>query len=267
MRSLVQLAALCTISLLSIDPVLANSEGADRESRGLGPTPDNYVGGRGLITQEGPTGMFLNPTSGTLRQGSLVTQYCVWFTAVANNHRTTHGVLATYGVTDWLETGAYGQFIDGLGTAVGNDYVDAAQASVRIRLLRDKGGVPELSVGAFTQHGNDIQRKDTIYVAASKFIPLGDPTIIRGIRLHAGFRQLWQRGDEGSIFYGGAEIGLGYDLYLVGEVSTRDNFYTEMPWSAGLQYRRPDGFGLSFAVTQTGFASELASYVGIGVNF
>ena len=39
----------------------ANNEGA-------------YSGGRGLITASGPTGMFLNPTSGTLTKGAISAQ-------------------------------------------------------------------------------------------------------------------------------------------------------------------------------------------------
>src|SRR5688572_26767682 len=38
---------------------------------------EGYEGGRGLITLEGISGMFLNPTSGTLPARSLTAQYCV----------------------------------------------------------------------------------------------------------------------------------------------------------------------------------------------
>src|SRR5436190_9287142 len=77
-------------------------------ARSAGPV---YRGGRGLITLDGMTGMFLNPTSGTLNQGQLTIQYCVFF----NDYSTDvigHGLLVDYGITDWFNIGVFGTAAD-----------------------------------------------------------------------------------------------------------------------------------------------------------
>jgi hypothetical protein len=235
-----------------------------------------YVGGRGLLTVEGPTGMFLNPTSGTAPAGKFDPQACVLFFDVNGDHATGYGLLLTYGVTDWFEIGTYGLLVDGLNPAVtGEETLLAGQINARVRLLRDEGGLPEVSVGGMIQEGHDPLRRHTLYIAASKGFDFGTHGLFQGARVHAGFRQFWQDPDvheeeEGSIFYIGAELKLPANWYLVGEVSTKDDVYEHTPYAVGLQYRGSVGgllSGLTIAVMQPGNSDDPAFYFGIGVTF
>src|SRR5438128_9036624 len=64
---------------------------------------------RGLITLEGPSGMFINPTSATLPQGTFILNYCVFVPTLPQGIGLVgHGVLLSYGVRDWLEVGFTG---------------------------------------------------------------------------------------------------------------------------------------------------------------
>ena len=72
---------------------------------------DEYEGGRGLITLDGPSGLFINPTSGTLPDRAFTVQYCVFFP----ENRTDvfgNGLLAAYGVTDEFEFGGIATILD-----------------------------------------------------------------------------------------------------------------------------------------------------------
>lgn len=61
----------------------------------------NIIGGHGNITVEGPTGLFLNPTSGILAEGELIIQYCAAILEDAeNNNFIGHNAILSYGVTD-----------------------------------------------------------------------------------------------------------------------------------------------------------------------
>src|SRR5688572_23844625 len=75
------------------------------------PEEEPYRASRGLITLEGPSGMFINPTSATLPQGKFTIQYCLFFPN-RDTDIVGHGTLISYGVTDWLEVGAVGNLID-----------------------------------------------------------------------------------------------------------------------------------------------------------
>src|ERR1700730_3288869 len=57
---------------------------------------------RGLVTSEGPSGMFLNPTSATLPQGAIDFGYCFILTA-QDTDVLGHSFFLSYGVRDWLE--------------------------------------------------------------------------------------------------------------------------------------------------------------------
>src|SRR5436309_3192469 len=68
---------------------------------------------RGLITLEGPSGMFINPTSATLPKGTFVLNYCVFVPTLPQGIGLVgHGVLLSYGVRDWLEVGFTGDLLD-----------------------------------------------------------------------------------------------------------------------------------------------------------
>lgn len=247
-------------------PTMSYSSGA---ASGQGST---YVGGRGLITAEGPTGMFLNPTSGTAAKGQLTAQVCALIFEAGGDTRVGYGFLATYGFTDWFEAGVFGLLVDDIEPTPTDDFrIGAGQVNFRLRLMRDEGAMPEISVGGMAQEGNDLLARNTIFIAASKGFSFGQDNFIRGVRFHLGFRQFWQDSDvneaNGSIGYVGGELELPLDLYLVGEVSNKDDVFTRRPYSVGVQWRDPRGYGFSLALTQPGNADHAAVYAGIGVNF
>lgn len=226
-----------------------------------------YTGGRGLITFEGAAGMFINPTSGTLPKGQLTPQYCI---LVFEQHDTTvvwHQAMVAFGVTDWLEVGAIGVIED----FDSDQSVAAGGPLLRVRLLQDQAWQPELSVGGILREGDEHLTRRTIFAAASKRFPIDPQGIVRAVRLHAGVRQYWQDPDvnkgSAALGYFGVELELPRGIFLVGEVSTKNDAIEHIPFAVGVQVRRPDGFGFTLAVMQTGNQDGVGAYVGIGISF
>lgn len=230
--------------------------------------PSGYLGGLGLITLEGPTGMFLNPTSGIMPAGALTLQSCMTFKDNNGEHIEGNGVLLVYGLTNWLEVGTFGLFVHDLPEAVlGTSHLEAGQINARARLMRDEGGMPEVSIGGLVQRGDNALEHESIYVAASKGYSFGEAGFVNGVRLHTGFRQTWQElGDDISTGFFGLELALPRNLFIVGEINTRDDSDIETPYSVGMQYRG-NGFGMSLALVQAGGDSDPSAYVGIGVSY
>lgn len=228
------------------------------------PDAPAYVGGRGLITDELVTGMFLNPTSGTLAKYEATLQYCALIFKVGHDTAVGHGAIAGFGVTDWIEIGAGGLFVDVPG---GGDNPHVAGPYGRIRVLKDESWWPELSVGGIVLLGDEALEKQTVFIAASKGIRF-DTRFIRGARAHVGFRQAWvEVGEDGSFGFVGGELELPRHIFLVAEVSNESGAADRIPWAAGVQVRHPDGFGFTLAAVQTGTLKNLAVYVGVGINF
>src|SRR3546814_811364 len=141
MRSLVSTFTVLTVILAT------GAEAADFLSRDSADRDAGYSGGRGLITYFGQTGLFLNPTSGTAYAGDLSLQSCALIFDAAGETVVSHAVLATYGVTDWLEVGLLGLGVYGTPDVSpgstrftgAHDTMGAAQGNVRVRLLKDEG--------------------------------------------------------------------------------------------------------------------------------
>jgi hypothetical protein len=229
-----------------------------------------YVGGRGHITTEGPTGMFLNPTSGTLAEGGIAAQYCLAFLrAPGGQTNIAHGFMVSYGVKDWLEVGAVGLLVN----LDDDDHnIGVAGPFFRIRLVKDdpESWVPEFSVGAVGRFGYRALESQSIFLAASKGFPLDVDGFFRSFRLHAGFRQRWQDSSFGeanaSIVYVGGEIEFPHNIFFVSEISTKDDLYVRTPFSFGVQFRHPK-IALSLAGIQTGFEEQVSLYAGIGIDY
>lgn len=236
-------------------------------SQSSSPASD-YVGGRGLLTALGPTGLFQNPTSGIVPKYAFSVQSCMSFKENNGDHFQTNGVLVTYGVTDWLEVGGFGLYVHGYDPAVyGDDHFEMGQVNARARLVRDEGGLPEITIGGIVGFGDDRPAQDSLYVSASKGFALSDGDIMRSVRVHAGLRETWRHlGDDYFTGFAGLELEVFRNLFLIGEVNFRDDSFNHTPWSAGLQYRSGD-FGLSFALFQDPFNSDKTTWVGIGVSY
>lgn len=233
----------------------------------------DYEGGRGLLTVQRPSGLVINPTSGTLPEGAFTAQYCFF---LPNNNRSvymTHGAMAAYGVKDWLEVGA-------IFTARDNGYAQDQYSGgplVRIRLLKDEGLVPQLSIGGYSTLG-DLENYNA-FLALYKRVVVDPQGVLRSVGFHAGIRETWiYRGaisartgtyakdvSDTPVGYSGIEFELPYRLYLVGEISTtdKDSGGNAMPYGFGVQWRA-GGVNVSASFANPGNLNQPSFFFGIG---
>jgi hypothetical protein len=228
---------------------------------------EEYVGGRGLLTIEGPTGLFINPTSGTMPAGAFTAQYCFFLPNwSASDPLMAHGALLSFGVTDWLEIGGLLSYID---LDHGDDLFSGGPM-VRIRLLKQDSVLPELSVGGYAFFGDE--ERYTPFVALFKSFDIDRTGFLRSVGFHLGIRDRFiEKGPDPSdtpVGYFGAELELPFRLYLVGEVSTRDeDLGDDVPYSFGIQWRL-GGINISVACLDNGFSfvDEPSLFFGIGTQ-
>lgn len=225
---------------------------------GMG-TPDGYEAGRGLITLEGPSGMFINPTSATLPAGTFTAQYCIFFPD-RSDRVLGHGALAAYGVTDWLEIGALGLYVN---NRLGGEDVDNYGPFARIRLTTNDGWMPQIGVGGYARFGK--AENFSAFAAAYWRIPINEDGFIKSVGIHAGARENWGEGGDPERFhaYAGVEVQLPLRLYLVSEITSKDGDL-KTPYSFGVQWRA-GGINISVAGIQNGgLPNGPAFYFGIG---
>ncbi len=230
---------------------------------------------RGLITLEGPSGMFINPTSATLPQNEFILNYCVLFFDT-DTDVVGHGILLSYGVRDWLEIGFVGNLLDvnSPGPPSREDTFVVGGPMARIRLLRDREWWPELSVGGYVKWGSPgggggpALNSANAFVAISKTIPIDEKGFLKTVTFQGGFREAWL--DEPAPVsnvnrvYGGLEVQLPWRLFLIGEVTQRNDKVDlrEIPYAAGIQWRGRH-FGCSLAALQNGGESRPGIYFGV----
>ena len=230
--------------------------------------PPVYVGGLGNVTSFGLTGLFQNPTSGILPEGALLLQDCFGLNESGGDHFQSNGLLLSYGVNDWLEVGGFFASAFGLNPAtVGDSDFYAGQVQARVRVLRDEGILPEVSVAGVAGFGDDLISKHSMLLMASKGVDLSGGDFMRSARLHGGVRHDWTGvGNEITTAFVGLEVEAFRNIFLIGDVNTKDDSYIKTPWSAGVQYRN-NGFGLSLAVVQDGTRTGETYFIGIGVSY
>jgi len=223
--------------------------------------------GHGNITLEGPTGMFLNPTSGIARSKELIVQYCAAILEAGNDNIIGHNAIVSYGFMDRFELGMVGQILD-LDNAGDDTTRSGGGPYARLKILREERLLPEFTVGGILILGDDAVEKDTIFFAASKGLGLRRKGLPFDFRMHAGVRK-WrvQVGEDSEVAFFGGEIALPKNIYIVSEVSTEPDGATKTPYSIGMQFRHPEGYGFSLAAIQPGTQDELGIFIGIGVNF
>ena len=225
---------------------------------------------RGLITLEGPSGMFINPTSATLPQNEFILNYCVLFFDT-DTDVVGHGILLSYGVRDWLEIGFVGNLLDinSPGPPSSEDTFVVGGPMARIRLLRDREWWPELSVGGYVKWGSPAFDNANAFVAISKTIPIDEKGFLKTVTFQGGFREAWFD-DSAAVsnanrVYGGLEVQLPWRLFLIGEVTQRAPVAQrprEIPYAAGIQWRGRN-FGCSLAALQDGTQSRPGIYFGV----
>jgi hypothetical protein len=256
------------IGALSLSRGFAGSE-ATYESGGepIVEIPVTARESRGLVTAEGPSGMFLNPTSATLPQGRFAFAWC----SVLTNRDTDileHHMFFSYGVRDWLELGFVGDLanVDTDGGPLPRGDYGAGGPMARIRLLRDRESWPEISIGGYSKWGTDTLDSSNAFVALSKTVPIDEKGFLKTVTFQGGFRESWLEAPDRNTnrFYGGLEVQLPHNFYLIGEVtqfSKREDRST--PWAAGIQWRGKL-FGLSAAIARSGSDDRPSIYLGIG---
>jgi hypothetical protein len=225
------------------------------------PVEPPYEAGRGLLTLQGPSGMFINPTSATLPQGKFTLQYCNYYPE-NNTEIVSHGFMAAYGVTDWLEVGGTAGVAN---VPKGRDLASGGPL-VRIRLLRDQEWWPQLSIGYYGRYGVRASDYSAIFIAAYKRLPFDEDGFfgLRANWFHGGFRE---REDHTVNFYAGAELQLPWRVYLVGEIGTRgytpegDDDHT--PFAFGAQWRL-GMVNITFAGIQPGNLNDVSLFYGVG---
>jgi len=276
--SLIGVSAALADPKVMIDPKDANLE--KEESVVEVPTARES---RGLITLEGPSGMFIDPTSATLPQGTFVLNYCVFVPTLPEGVGLVgHGILLSYGVRDWLEIGFIGDLLDLSTPGAENTYVIGGPEA-RIRLLRDRTDKwwPEISIGAYfhlgTPHLSPLSTLNgyNAFLALSKTIPICEHGFLKTITFQGGFRTQFLTTDlvEESTSergYGGIEVQLPWNFYVIGEIVSRDDELdntisgkNRFPWAAGLQWRSR-WFGCTIAALQNGGEDHPGFYFGVG---
>ena len=224
----------------------------------------------GNVTAQGPTGLFINPTSSTLKKNELLVQYCAAVLESDNEDNIIeHNAIASYGITEWFELGVFGQAMD-RDRAGEDNTLSGTGPFARLRMLREETIRPEISIGGISLNGGADPEitKHTVFVAASKRSGLKDRGYPVDVRLHTGVRTFWKdNGDNDEVVYFGGELELPRHMYVVSEVSTEAESDSHIPFSIGLQVRHPDGVGLSLATFQPGNQDELVIFVGIGINY
>ena len=213
----------------------------------------------GIVTTEGAPGLFINPTSGTLAKGQVLSQFCVYTFELGGTTLSAWNAIGAYGITDWLEVG-------GLLVDVRNDGRDFVGGPWVVARVLEERAWPELSVGAIFREGEDSLRRRTVFAVASKGFALGGDVSLRPL---AGVRQLWETNDfDDTLFYAGAELGLPAHLYVVGEVTSEPEGVDELPFSVGLQLRHPAGAAFSLGYVRAfGVEDDPGLFVGIGINW
>ncbi|HZJ14718.1 MAG TPA: hypothetical protein VFD27_06700 [Chthoniobacteraceae bacterium] len=247
--------------------VSASAGTALSEKQAAVPEPP-YEAGRGLITLQGPSGMFINPTSATLPKGAFTAQYCNFYPK-DSGAVVGHGWLASYGVTDWLEIGGIANLVD-LNEPVDTE-LGIGGPMIRVRLLRDQEWWPQLSIGAYGKYGTHALNQTTVFLAAYKRIPIDENGFFKSFGIHAGIRESWFDDDgvkdDSFNAYCGGELQLPYRVYLIGEVGTEGNTFggrdKRLPYAFGTQWRL-GGVNVTFAGIQSGTQTSIGYYWGVG---
>ncbi len=257
---------------------------------------EEYHASRGLQTYQGPTGMFLNPTSATLPKGGYTFQYCLFFPN-SDTDIVFHGVLASYGITDWLELGVVSALVDVnddlfpdegairkatlRGVPISADKAGrdtelaVAGPMVRVRLLRDREWWPEVSIGGYMNWGTPAFNGGVAFVSASKGFQIDPKGFFKSVTLQSGFRETWFEHDQGrgavrdsAVPYGGLELELPYKIYVIGEINRRNkDIDRRTPFAYGLQCRLPKVQLTLAAIQDGGQHDRIGIYSGIGISF
>ena len=255
-KSLLAISLISAMKIMAGETMTVSGETAAAETA----APAPYEANRGLLTLEGPTGLFINPTSATLPKGAFTAQYCFFLPDHDFKGTIGHGFLLSYGVTDWLEFGGIGSIVQ--DTPQGT--IGAGGPAIRLRLLKHKGFIPQFSVGAYGKIGEYVLEQASIYAVFTERFEVNLGPIV-SVALDAGMRQTWRNTNDSIRGYFGLEVQLPARIYVIGEVATNSSEDEVVPWAAGLQWRA-GGVNVSAAALEPGDGDDVGFYFGIGTQ-
>ena len=222
---------------------------------------------RGLVTSEGPSGMFINPTTATLTQGTWAFGYCSVLTNQDTDILGNH-MFISYGAR--LARARCGR------SHAQRDHRRPGATQGRLRHRRTDGPSPlaprrrQLARNKYRRLCDDGDRRvgfqERLPRWVSKTVPIDEKGFVKTVTFQGGFRESWIEAPDRNTnrFYGGVEVQLPHNIYLIGEVtqfSHRKDEFT--PWAAGIQWRGRR-FGLTAAIVQSGDDDPPSIYLGIG---
>jgi len=224
----------------------------------------------GLITKEGPTGMFLNPTAEVSPPHTINAQTC-WL------HQNQ-----MEGVSDWnivmvahtLPTATELGLLVRLVTPQGNSTESAVGGFLRQLVWPEARWLPitpAFAVGATVFH-NEISTpglnvRGTAFAALSK--TLTPPGFLVPVRAHLGgrFVNFSNPTDANDVTgYLGIEANVMTNLRLIGEVNIQTKVDTRTPFAVGLQFSLAK-LGISASAINTGRSNTPGLFFGIGFPF
>lgn len=239
-------------------------EPVQMSAKGVAPAVEaaEYEANRGLLTLEGPSGMFINPTSATLPEGAFTAQYCFLLPDFDFDDTIGHGAMLAYGLKEWLEVGALASFLQD-APGGGTDF--AAGPLARVRLLKHDGWIPQVSVGGYGKIGAETLEQASAFAALTeRFEVQAGP--VESVAFHAGVRETWRDADDSFRGFFGVEVQLPARLYLIGEIATESSIDQDLPWAAGFQWRA-GGINISTSVIEPGDGGDVGFFFGIGTQF
>jgi len=225
----------------------------------------------GLITTEGPTGMFLNPMAEVTPQKTLNIQACWLFQNEPEGSFFAQLIMVAHTLPTKTELGFLFDLSDFAGEGSGTGVQTSYGGFIR-QLVLSEGQfhpiVPAFAIGS-TVLASDGSTKTTGFFALKKTLTRRESKV--PIRAHLGLRYIYSAlegaaNKDDVTGYVGLEFSVLKNLSLIGEVNTKTVFNTKIPFAAGLQYYIGK-FGISLATMQFGTAKGPGLYFGIGYPF
>ena len=265
-KSLLAISLISAMKIMAGETMTVSGETAAAETA----APEPYEANRGLLTLEGPTGLFINPTSATLPKGAFTAQYCFFLPDHDFKGTIGHGFLLSYGVTDWLELGGVGNIVqDAPGTPGAGGPFGRLRFLKRTDLIRltsdcEVSVNSQASFGGYGKIGSyDLEQASIFLVFTERFeLNLGP---IISVALDAGMRQTWTNRNDSIRGYFGLEVQLPYRIYIIGELATNSSVDEQVPWAAGLQWRA-GGVNVSAGALEPGDGDDVGFFFGIGTQ-
>jgi hypothetical protein len=224
----------------------------------------------GLITKEGPTGMFLNPLAEVSPPKTINAQTCWLRQELPAGVAHWNIFMLAHTLPTATELGLLGN----LNSPEGRSVEGAIGGFLRQLVVPEAQWLsitPAFAVGATGFHTDigteGFNTRATAFAALSK--TLTSPEFPVQVRMNLGgrFVNFAEPTDSSDVTgYIGLELGVLRNLRLIGEVNTQTKVDTTTPFAVGLQLSLAK-LGISVAAINTGQADTPGLFFGIGFPF